>query len=388
MIPVAEILAIGTEILLGEIQDTNTQTIARALRGIGLDLHRTGTVGDNAERISQTVSEVLDRAQVVITTGGLGPTVDDATREGIASAVGAELEFRPELWEQIQERFAQFGLEPPDNNRRQAYLPAGATAIENPVGTAPAFIVESDDRAVISLPGVPAELEHLLQTEVIPYLRRRFELSGVIKSRVLRTAGVGESWLDERIGDLERLTNPTVGLAAHPGRVDIRITAKAGSEIEADEMLWGIEATLRQRLKERIYGADDETLEDVVLQALEGAGWRMALVEVGTDGALAAALAARSSSGLSGNLILPEDTSEDTALDAVSELQSKHESEIAYLVMMKRHEQRAEIHFSLRTPEDSKDWDRSYGGAPTNAPRWVVSLALDHLRRRLPKAQT
>jgi len=142
----AEILAIGTEILLGEIVDTNTQAIARALRDIGLDLFRTATVGDNAERIALAVQDALQRAQVVITTGGLGPTVDDATREGIARAMGVELEFRPELWEWILERFDRYGVKPTENNRRQAMLPAGAAAIQNPMGTAPAFRVEREAR--------------------------------------------------------------------------------------------------------------------------------------------------------------------------------------------------------------------------------------------------
>jgi len=142
----AEIITIGTELLLGEIVDTNTSYIAQALRKIGLDLYRTSTVGDNAERIAQVVSESIGRAQVVITTGGLGPTVDDATREGIALAFGVPTEFRPELWEQIEERFARFGHIPTENNRRQAYLPKGAKAIENPIGTAPGFIVDTRDR--------------------------------------------------------------------------------------------------------------------------------------------------------------------------------------------------------------------------------------------------
>jgi len=264
----AEILTIGTELLLGEIIDTNTQTIARELRAIGLDLYRTGAVGDNVERIAEAVREASQRAEVVITAGGLGPTVDDYTREAIARAFGLDLEFHPDLWEQIQERFARFGLQPPENNRRQAMLPTGAVAIENPVGTAPAFRVVRRDRVVIALPGVPAELKHLLEVSVIPFLRKTRGLTGVIKSRLIRTAGVGESWLDERIGDLERLTNPTVGLAAHPGRVDIRITAKAASEPIADEQLAVIEATLRGRLTDRIYGIDSETLETAALQVV------------------------------------------------------------------------------------------------------------------------
>ena len=177
----AEIIAIGTELLLGEIVDTNTSVIARALRSIGIDLYRTAIVGDNPDRIAQAVREAAARSDAVITTGGLGPTVDDASRQGIALAVGLPTEFRPELWEQIQERFARYGRTPTENNRQQAMIPAGALAVENPVGTAPAFIVETPTSAVISLPGVPGEMSYLLETAVLPYLRRRLGLSAIIK---------------------------------------------------------------------------------------------------------------------------------------------------------------------------------------------------------------
>jgi len=139
--PTAEIIAIGTELLLGETADTNTRFIARTLRGLGVDLFRTSTIGDNAGRIAQAIREALARAEIVITTGGLGPTVDDPTRQAVAQAVGVELEFRPELWEQITARVARYGRTPTENQKRQAYIPKGAISIENPVGTAPAFIV-------------------------------------------------------------------------------------------------------------------------------------------------------------------------------------------------------------------------------------------------------
>jgi nicotinamide-nucleotide amidase len=284
----AEIITIGTEILLGEIVDTNTRTLARELRQIGLDIFRTSTVGDNARRIAQAVQESMRRAAAVITTGGLGPTIDDATREGIAIAFGVEIEFVPELWDQIQQRFAAFGRKPTENNRRQAFIPKGAIPIENPVGTAPAFIMESETSSVISLPGVPAEMAFLMEHNLIPYLRRRLKLQGIIKSRILRTAGIGESVIDKRIEDLERLSNPTVGLSAHPGRVDIRITAKANSETEADEMIWGVEVTLRQRLGQYLYGVDNETLEGIIATMLRDQAMKVCTLECGTSGSLGA----------------------------------------------------------------------------------------------------
>ncbi len=380
----AEILTIGTELLLGEIVDTNTQTIARELRAIGLDLYRTGAVGDNVERIAEAVREASQRAEVVITAGGLGPTVDDYTREAIARAFGLGLEFHPELWEQIQERFARFGLQPPENNRRQAMLPTGAVAIENPVGTAPAFRLERGDRLVIALPGVPAELSHLLQEAVIPYLRESRGLTGVIKSRLIRTAGVGESWLDERIGDLERLTNPTVGLAAHPGRVDIRITAKATSEPIAEEQLAAVETTLRGRLTNRIYGRNSETLEGAALEAVARSGWRLAVVEAGTGGALSAALAAQQGDeSVAGREVLSGAPSAEEGRRALERLQASSGAQLGLLLILKRNGEQHDFELTLRWPGGSQDWQRSYGGAPLNAPDWATSLALDYLRRHL-----
>ena len=179
--PTAEIITIGTEILLGEIVDTNAQYLARELRDIGVDLYRKTTVGDNARRIAQAIQQGLERSMIIITTGGLGPTVDDPTREAVALAMNVQTEYHPELWEQIQARFRRFNRIPTENNRKQAYIPQGALVIENAVGTAPAFIVEAGEHAVISLPGVPREMEYLMQRKVIPYLRAHYHLHEVIK---------------------------------------------------------------------------------------------------------------------------------------------------------------------------------------------------------------
>jgi len=378
----AEIIAIGTELLLGEIVDTNTAEIAVALRAIGLDLFRTSIVGDNVERIAECVAESLKRAQAVITTGGLGPTVDDATRDGIARAVGVETEFRPELWEQITERFNRYGRTPTENNRRQAHIPVGAVAIQNPVGTAPAFRVELPESVVISLPGVPAEMSHLLAHEVVPYLRRRLGLRSVIKRKVVRTAGVGESMLDERIEDLERMHNPTLGVSAHPGRVDLRITAKADSQTEADEMIRRMEATLRQRLGGWIYGVDDDTLEAVSMSTVADKGYRLAVVESGTSGLLAASVAPFSDSFAGGKILAARitDVELETALDqAMSELSV----EVGLGLRLDIGDTQHAFTYILRTPDAVKRKHRSYGGPIVNAVPWAVSIALEALRRRM-----
>jgi competence/damage-inducible protein CinA-like protein len=265
----AEIIAIGTELLLGHTIDTNTSAIAKKLNEIGIDIFRTSLVGDNIQRISHLINEALSRSDIIITTGGLGPTVDDPTRQAVADAMQTDLEFQPILWDQIQARFHLFNRQPTENNKRQAFIPRGAKVIENPVGTAPAFFYLQNNKMVISLPGVPAEMEYLLNKHVVPILLEKYTLSNVTFSRIIHTAGIGESSLDEIIGELETLSNPTVGLAAHPGQVDIRITAKAESKAKAMEMIVPVENKVRELLGEKVYGVDNEKLEDKLHELLD-----------------------------------------------------------------------------------------------------------------------
>ena len=291
----AEIVSIGTELLLGEIDDTNATYLARQLKMTGLNLYFRTTVGDNEERIADALRLASTRADIVITTGGLGPTIDDMTRQSVAAAVGQPLVFRPDLMEQIAARFAKFGTRMTDNNRTQAMLPEKAIAIENPVGTAPGFIVETGHGAIISLPGVPHEMKHLVEQTVIPFLRERGWIQGVIKLRVLRTAGAGESWLGEQVADLMQLSNPTVGTAAHGGQTDIRITVKAEDEAAADRMLADMEAQIRARIGEYIFGVDKESVEAALIAALVKNGQRLILCEAGTGGVLGQRLGKQSS---------------------------------------------------------------------------------------------
>ncbi|MFZ2518791.1 MAG: CinA family nicotinamide mononucleotide deamidase-related protein, partial [Anaerolineae bacterium] len=289
----AEIVTIGTELLLGQIVDTNAAYLAQQLAAIGVDLFFKTTVGDNIPRIAGILQQASQRSDLIITSGGLGPTVDDMTREAIALATGRGLEFMPAAWDEISAMFARWGRRPDENNRRQALLPAGSLKVTNPVGTAPAFILETGACTIISLPGVPRELKHLMEFAVIPYLRQRLgDQAPIIKSRVLRTCSIGESNVDTLIGDLETLTNPTVGLLAHPAQTDIRITAKATSAAEADAMIAPIETEIRQRLGVYIYGVDDESLEEVTARLLLQHNHTLALVETNTAGAVAAWLRA------------------------------------------------------------------------------------------------
>lgn len=285
----AEIVTSGTELLLGEIVDTNSTYIARALRDAGVNLYYKTSVGDNVERMALVLRQGLERSDVIITTGGLGPTVDDVTREAVALATGRELVLYPECLAAIEAIFARWGRQLGENNRRQAYLPAGAIPIMNPVGTAPGFIVETEKGTIIALPGVPREMQHLMQSAVIPYLKRRLGAAqATIRARNLRTVGLGESWIDERIDAQMRLANPTVGLAAHYGIVDIRITARAASEAEADALIADVEAQIRNAIgDEGIFGVNDDTLEGVTGRLLGRAAVKLALVESATAGEVA-----------------------------------------------------------------------------------------------------
>ena len=377
--PSAEIITIGTEILLGDIVDTNAQYLALALRGAGIDLYRKTTVGDNPQRIAQAIQQSLERCQVIITTGGLGPTVDDPTREAVALALGVEAEFRPELWEQIQSRFQRFNRVPTENNRRQAYIPCGAIAVENPVGTAPSFIVEAGDHVIIALPGVPREMEYLMKNAILPYLRQHYHLKGTIKNRILHTAGVGESQIDDLIGDLETLSNPTVGLAAHSGQVDVRITAKADSEAEADQLIQPVENTLLERLGDWIYGYDQQTLEEVALQAVARKGWTLVAVEAGLNGNLIRRLAAASGPFLGGEMLTGTASIEELQTFTTTYRQSHH-ADVALGVAVLPAGEKQDVLLVLVTPESTQSLSRPYGGPPEYAPRWALHHSLDLIR--------
>lgn len=385
--PSAEIITIGTEILLGEIVDTNTRHIARTLRDLGVDLYRTSTIGDNVERIAEAIRHSMERADIVITTGGLGPTVDDPTREAVARAFDVGTEFREDLWEQIREIVTRYGRVAADNQKRQAYVPVGAIPIKNNVGTAPSFIMEKSSlpekgdgsgvRVVISLPGVPKEMEHILHEFVIPYLQERYNLNQVIKVRLLHTAGAGESEIDEKIGDFETLTNPTVGLAAHTGIVDIRIAAKAETEAEADRMIAEVEDQLREQLGTLVFGADEETLAAVALKAASDRTWSLVAVESGLSGALARRLAGVQASNLLE--VVSAELTEGKLPAFLKSTQKKHNANAAFGIAAFPDKRIVEL--MLITPDETRTRQLSFGGHPALVPRWALNLTLNWLRR-------
>jgi len=284
----AEIITTGTEILLGEIVDTNAAWIAQQLREAGINLYYKTTVGDNEQRVCDVLTLSLSRSNVLIVTGGLGPTVDDITRQAIATVTDAPLYLDEGALETLKAQFARFGAKMTDNNVQQAYIPEGAIIIKNPVGTAPGFIVESDKGTVIALPGVPREMKHLMTETVLPYLRERNGNAGIIRRRVLRTIGIGESTLDSEINDLMESSNPTIGLAAHTGQADVRVTARASTADEAEALIDEMEAVIRTRVGRYIYSTvAGEKFVTVVARLLQENGSTVSLVETNTSGTLA-----------------------------------------------------------------------------------------------------
>jgi nicotinamide-nucleotide amidase len=278
----AEIIAVGTELLLGQIVDTNSAHIAQQLTTIGLDLHFKSTVGDNLERIKSTLRSAMGRSDIVITTGGIGPTLDDLTREAVAEVLERPLVFQQPLFDQISDFFTRLGRTVSPNNRKQAYIPEGAIPIENPVGTAPGFIAEKDGKAIIVVPGVPHEMRHFIEHDVLPYLRGKLGIREVIVSRVLKLFGIGESLVDERLDDLiQQGSNPTIGLLAHTqiGEIHIRLTAKAAERAHAEALNASLEAKIRDRLQEFIFGVDDQTYEGVLGALLRESGVTISAAE-------------------------------------------------------------------------------------------------------------
>lgn len=376
----AEIITIGTEILLGELIDTNAPYIARQLRDLGIDIFRKTSVGDNQQRIAHAILDALEKSDLVITTGGLGPTVDDPTRDAVALAMGVQTEYRPELWEQIVSRFKRFNRQPTENNRRQAFIPQGGIPVENPVGTAPAFIYETNRSAIFSLPGVPLEMEYLMLHEVIPYLRRRYPESGTIKTRILHTAGVGESQIDDLISDLETLTNPTVGLAAHSGQVDVRITAKAMDEDQVDTLIVEAETELRRRLGDWIYGADNDTLEMSVLTNLDHNHLSLTVTEFGLGGELLGKLAFIGKPFLGGEILVnPPEPGELARLS--DEYRRRKNAGLGLGVSLIPNQDKQEIHIVLTSENEMKEISHPYGGPPVLAKRWAINHSLNLLRQ-------
>ncbi len=399
-----EIVTIGSELLLGHTIDTNASYLARKLNLIGLHIAFHTTVGDNHVQIRDVLSQALKRADLVITTGGLGPTQDDLTREAIADLIGVSLAFKQELMDHIESIFRRLGYRMPENNKRQAFIPAGAIPIPNEIGTAPGFIVEKGSRLIIALPGVPKELKYILNKEVLPYLRKRFRLDGeLLTSRVLKVTGMGESKVDSQIKDLiDTTANPSVGTLASPGDVSIRITAYAKSAEEAQALIGPVEHEIRSRLGTSIYGVDDDTLEGVVINLLNIGGETLSVLETFSGGELTVRLRRSASSPLYKSIVVGKreqilplldrkghtiDFNKETAEALGKEIRDKGNSTIglALLGTIKATDKGYEVdaHVVVSGEDVSRSYDWKMGGdIPTLQSRGATT-ALNTLRLAL-----
>jgi nicotinamide-nucleotide amidase len=281
----AEIIAVGTELLLGEILDTNSQYLAQQLTGLGIDLFFVTHVGDNMGRLSETVQRALSRSDVVIMTGGLGPTEDDLTREAIAAALGETMTVQPELEETLRGWYAKRNRPMPAMNIKQATLIPSSQAIDNPIGTAPGWWVENNGKKIACMPGVPHEMKKMFEEQVAP--RLGLGGGGVLVSRTLKTVGIGESNVAEVVQDLIHNPNPTLATYAKQDGVHLRIAAKAESRDAANSMIAEFEARVRALTNHWIYGIDDQTLAGSIGTLMTKQGLTVATMESASGGLLA-----------------------------------------------------------------------------------------------------
>ena len=281
----AEIVTIGTEMLLGDLVDTNTAWMSQRLAMLGVGVYRHATVGDNPKRIVGALREAASRSDLVVTTGGLGPTSDDLTNQCLATLTGKEMVEYREAREHVDRKFAQFGRRPSPSNYKQALFPEGTELIPNPLGTAMGAMVEWEGALFVTLPGVPSEMKRMFEETLEPLLRSRSD--GSIVSKTLHFAGLGESALAEKVQDFLDATDPTVAPLASQGKVRLRITTRAATEKEAQAKISPVEQEILRRLGDYFFGEDDETLEGAVARLLKERGATLALAESCTGGLLA-----------------------------------------------------------------------------------------------------
>ena len=396
---------------MGQIIDTNSASIAKSLAENGIELVHTTTVGDDLRRMKETINAAIQRSEIVITTGGIGPTEDDLTREAVAQVTRHPLIFQPHLMEQIEALFKKRGFQMVESNRKQAYIPEGAIAIENPKGTAPGFIVEYSNGSIISIPGVPSEMEYLMENTVIPYLRKRFEIKQqVIKYKVLRACGLGESAIGLQIKDLmkESSRNPSVGTLASIGDIRIRITAKADNPEEAANLIQKMEKEIRNRLGILIYGVDNETLQGNIARELERLNLTLSVVETSTGGIISQKLTSTNSNSFIQGVVLSSETSQRQFLNLSSKeseslnkdskwftdslaqkARNEFKTDLGLAMFGKiaekqgEGEYRIETYYSLSTSTGIENQEYSLGGELWMVRERASIIALDMLRKYL-----
>ena len=399
----AEIISVGTELLLGTIADTNAAYLAQRLAGLGIDCFYISAVGDNLGRLSETIERAFGRSDIVIGTGGLGPTGDDLTREAVAAVLGEDLQVAPELEGPLRAFFERRGLQMPERNIKQATLIPSARVISNPVGTAPGWWVETyfagSTRTGIFMPGVPFEMKRMWEQEVEPSLRGRSGM--VLISRTLKILGAGESAVEAMVADLMEGANPTLAPYAKSDGIHLRLTAKAESKGKALEFISVLEDLVRERLGDLIYGTDADTPEGAADAAAVALGLKYAVLEIGlgTDSALldrlngqAGFVGGRSASTLDEAAARPGTTSEAGIRYAAQQLAEFHSADVVLAVISELTpvegddtiiSASVEARVYSRAGEVMVAQRQSWQVPPGEVPRVARLMALNLLRRKL-----
>ncbi|MCJ7833033.1 MAG: molybdopterin-binding protein, partial [Deltaproteobacteria bacterium] len=352
-------------------------------------------VGDDRKRMISVIRRALSRSKFIITTGGIGPTEDDLTREVVAEVCGKKLVFHPTLFKLIKSFFDRAGFVMASNNRKQAYLPAGARLIPNLQGTAPGFILETETGRIIAvLPGVPRELKKMMQDTVLPFLKKKLGRDqGLIEYQVLKVCGLGESRVDEQIGDLIRdSTNPVIGLLASLGEIRIRITAHGKDKKETRSIIAGMEAKIRERLGTLIFGQGEETLEGVAARLLEEKKIALGLVENFTAGRVSQRLQATGSPWFNGGLLLasgqkwpfpkPAIAKEAMALFLAEKIREMFSSDLGLAVWVEATAEEQTLSLALAGKMEDF-FSYRIGGFGETLPDRVAVMALEWLRKKL-----
>ena len=378
---IAEIICVGTELLMGQVLNTNTKYLSERLGALGVDLYYQTVVGDNPKRLKEAVETAFSRSEMVFFSGGLGPTEDDLTKQTVAEAMGlGPLVLVEEEWERIIRWFARTGRVPTPNNKRQAEFPAiGCTILPNPMGTAPGCLYEKDGKAAVLMPGPPRELCPMFENYVMPYLQKR---SGhILLSREIRFFGIGESSLEQALMDvIDAQTDPTLATYAETGEVKLRVTTACRTKEEGEAKLAPMLRLIRERVGKFIYSEEGKPLPLVCRELLEKTGLRLAVREDGTLGALTAALFSfgRLEKLISGITAFPPP--QDTAA-AAEELRSSTGADIALLLTGSTEQDVFTV--MLATAEGTEKKEVTLRGNPDSVRCRAVLHALDFLRRKL-----
>ncbi len=376
----AEIISVGTEHLLGQIVDSNAPYLCSVLAGLGIAVYFRTTVGDNVRRVQSVFLQALERADLILSTGGLGPTDDDLTVAAVAEALGLPLERNEDAWAHIQEFFRTRNRPMTGQQEKQAMLPRGARMIPNSRGSAPGVILEHQGATLIFTPGVPQEMKGMVEDHVIPYLRTRgLAGSEVIRSRVLRITGLGESAVEDRVRDLMRASvNPTIAPYAHTGECHLRITAR-GPESEVERLLDQMEKVLRERLGKTVYAVGETTLEEAVAEILSRRRLSIAIAESCTGGLLGHRLTRTpgASTYLDGGVIAYSNAAKQRWLGVPEDLLARHGAVSAEVARAMAEAARAQARTDLGLATTGI---AGPGGATEGKPVGLVYIALAHVQ--------